>query len=49
MKKSIYIFFIITVIIVSLMGCLTKKTIKIGYVGGLTGRFSDIGISVFSA
>lgn len=45
MKKSIYVFFIITVIIVSLMGCLAKKTIKIGYVGGLTGRFSDIGIS----
>jgi len=32
-------------IALSLTGCLTKKVIKIGYSGPLTGRFSDIGLS----
>lgn len=45
MNKSIYIYFIIILILLSLVGCSTPKKIKIGYVGSLTGRFSDIGIS----
>lgn len=47
MKKWIYLVMIaiVTIMLLLLAGCFTHKPIKIGYVGGLTGRFSDIGIS----
>ncbi|MBP2627668.1 MAG: Leu/Ile/Val-binding protein [Firmicutes bacterium] len=47
MKKVITISVIVMLLLISLSltGCLTNKPIKIGYVGGLTGRFSDIGLS----
>ena len=47
MKKliTISVIVILLVIFLSFTGCLPEKSIKIGYVGPLTGRSSDIGIS----
>jgi branched-chain amino acid transport system substrate-binding protein len=47
MKKLSWILLITIVLLISVggFGCLTNKPVKIGFVGGLTGRFSDIGIS----
>ncbi|MBF0226043.1 MAG: ABC transporter substrate-binding protein [Desulfobacterales bacterium] len=44
-KKNIFLLILFIFIIVLLLNCGREKTIKIGYVGCLSGRHSDLGIS----
>jgi len=44
-KYPLYILFIIMIMLVILSGCEKKETIKVGFVGDLTGSMSELGIN----